>query len=266
LKSSFSSNGTVIKLHVIDKDSKPAAKSTKPKLDGRLLSELKTKKKKKEMDFVKQLTDLSQMPPIVVGMDLGQTFTVGACAKECGNRHAQEEIGTPPAEDDIGNPRPEETGSPPAEEEISAPSYILRNLSIKKKALNEPTHLFMKWLEKNKPDAIRALEATSSHRYIGESLGEYFVRWLERYEGLRVFYNSKLYCSKLWDIHKAQLGEYDKAVDSLLRMVGGRIHFKYDTRLGPPPMFVLGSSDFSSQNSVHSSFEKHFVGKVFLYC
>jgi transposase len=175
--------------------------------------------------------DPETIPSIVVGIDLGKTFTIGACGKGI----------------DINGDDGKERK---------------RLLSIKKKALNEPSRLFASWLEKKKENTRRLyeLEQESTQKQESESILAYWSRYFNRYKQLSAFYNSKSVQKKSWGRNKAQRGEYDRAVCALLKMVDGKYHKKYDG--SNPPMFVLGDAKFGSDSSLHTSFESYFISKI----
>ena len=52
-------------------------------------------------------------------------------------------------------------------------------------------------------------------------------------------YNSRLLKKRRWDLRKAQIGEYDRAVHGILNSINGKIGKKY--KGNNPPMFVFGN-------------------------
>ena len=214
LKSIICTNGLQVYAYAID-TSQPIVKS---------------KSKKSPVKKVTKLKADEQMPDIIVGIDFGKTFTVGACAKGPG----------------LDNGGPEKK----------------RLLSIKKKALNEPGRLYASWLEKKKKETtnIYVTEQEPGNRKPDESMIDYWKRFQIRYQKLSTFYNSKSVQKKSWDRNKAQRCEFDRAVGALLKMVNGKCNQRY---IGTnPPMFVLGDATFSATGSLHTTFERYFIRKV----
>ena len=173
---------------------------------------------------VKKLPE-KEIPELTLCVDLGKTFTVGANAKGFANNE-------------------------------------IRNLAIKKRAINEPLHLYQNWLEhwKSEDPHIAATEAESPSRREGESVPAYWIRYFRRYKILSDFYNSKKVMKKTWDMKKAREGEFGRAAHALLKMVNGSIGKKVTGQR--TPVIGLGTSKFSSVNSLHTSFESFFVRKV----
>jgi hypothetical protein len=162
------------------------------------------------------------MPEWFLGVDLGQRYTVGACA--------------------IG------------------PNGVRRNLAIKKTALTEPYRLYKKKLEHRKPDITKDLEVTPKFRTDDETNAQYFDRWIARNDSLSAFYNSVTSKKQRWDLKKAERGEFDRAVDAMLHMVGGSIN--QNVTSSKSPVIGIGTGEFSTQNSLHGSFCDYFLRKV----
>ena len=169
--------------------------------------------KKKVQDYAPQLQKLAStqiLPNLVVRMDLGVGNVAAGCVIDTrGGNH----------------------------------QFIRRNIVISKAALNQPNYLFNDYLEDKKNEAprirdssitdlevapsIRDLENTSLDKDSEESGNRYYNRIINRYEQLSNFYNSRLLKKRRWDLRKAQIGEYDRAVHGILQSVNGKIGKKY---------------------------------------
>jgi len=215
LKNSFITNGLEVQVRAVD------------------LKTLKNEGSKPKVPDVTRIPDYPNgVPNIIVGIDFGERYTVGACAKGEG-------INEDGKERKMIN-------------------------SISKRALNEPIRLFLKWLEMTKLKDenlwVNLYEQTSLYPQDGEDNQDYWNRYIERYLMLSYFYNSKAVQRKKWDCSKARQCQYDRAVMSLIQMTKNTYNRKH--KRDNAPMFVLGSAQFSSKSSLHTSFERYFVKKV----
>ena len=171
-------------------------------------------------------------PQDFVGLDLGQTFTVGACAK--GRSFAG-----------------------------------VRNLSIKQKALQEPLRRHQQWLNAAKKKwfddkhvDLFSVESACDVKIDSDGpVSEKWIKWFDRYDKLSAFYNSTAVMKRRWDLEKALRGEYDRAVSGIMSMVGvdwSRPTLNDQNRV----LFVVGTGKFGSTNSLHTSFSEYFIKKV----
>jgi len=226
----FRTNGLEIQILFLDTKTKPAPKADTVPAENLLSEKGKPRKKKGHgMEYVRKLRDDEKVPGIMCGIDMGERYPAGLTTKGEGLVNSNGD-------------------------------KVIRIQTIKKKAINEPLYAFQDWLEKAKSDEIREAEAETPHRLAGESVRDHWFRWQRRNKKLDLFYNSKGYRAKHWDYERAQRGEFNRAIDGILRTVNGRIHLKYVGN--DPPLFILGDASFSSENSVHTTFEKYFYAKV----
>ena len=73
------------------------------------------------------------------------------------------------------------------------------------------------------------------------------------------FYNSKLVQKKKWEYEKAYASIFDKVINQLIVMAGGRSHQKAPIN---SPWFILGDAQFNTDNSLHSAFQDKLVKKI----
>jgi hypothetical protein len=140
-----------------------------------------------EFDSVATLTAGEAKSTRFVGIDVGQTFAVGICAKNAG----------------LG---------------------IVRNLAIKSNALRIPQKRFQKYLaeKKNKFDGCFEAERDMT-RKPSETLTEFTKRWFQEYCFLHSLYNSKAMKKRNWDLERAIEAEFSIADNSILKMVDKQI-------------------------------------------
>ena len=127
------------------------------------------------------------------------------------------------------------------------------NITIKKSALNECNRSHQKWLERMKNEnGIYELERPIV-RGDNEPFIEYW-RWImERYDLLSRFYNSSKVKRRNWFRERSFEGIFDVAIERLIKLAGDDIN---DVK------FVLGDGNFSTANSLHSSFESKLIKKL----
>jgi hypothetical protein len=146
-------------------------------------------------------------PDQIVGVDNGVRYAVGLCAKKL--------VGT-------------------KEEKRQ-----FNGLTIKRKALFNPTWKFNKWLLRQKKSSninVYKLEADLARRK-DEPLDEYVVRYWEIYNQLTKFYNSQQMKRHREYLEKAKRAAFDRAVNAILKSVGMNIFTKSDGKI----CFVLGT-------------------------
>jgi hypothetical protein len=181
----------------------------------------------------KAITEIYQDPRkvTVVGIDLGEVVTVAACA-----------INLP-----------------------TNTAATVRNLTIKRKALYQPTLKLRAIMEKEKPSAVCMAEnAVGSSKDLSFSAAETLVQtWISKSGVLRSFYGTKKFKQLVADGKRARRGEFDVATNALLKMIGGHIGKKRDS--DEQILFAVGLGDFNTHtqlSSLHTSFGRHFVNKV----
>ena len=85
---------------------------------------------------------------------------------------------------------------------------------------------------------------------------------MARHATLSSFYNSKIMKKKRWNMKKAMDGEFDKAVDSILKCAGGDSHTKVHGDPNQTYNIIIGNAQFSSVGSLHTSFQSHLEAKL----
>jgi hypothetical protein len=220
---SIITNGVELKVLFIDptkkKERSRAGKSKGLLAGAEAIRHDKVKKLSDEMDTVAE-DHLKDY--WVVGMDIGETFAAGICASN------------------------------------DLTDRSLRTLSIKSKAINEPSRRFGSYLKKQKTEEIRTWEQ-SLEIQPEETLLDYLIRYIPLYMNLRSFYGSKKFKKAKWDMKKAQRAEYDRGVNSILAMVDQDDRQRGDDK---NIVFALGNAEFDSKKTAHKSFEQYFVTKV----
>lgn len=196
----------------------------------------------KTKEDVEKIWDCEPDQIKVLGIDLGQAYTVGASAILPG---------------DI----------------VNGTQRTFHNLTVKQKAVYQPTFKFRRWLESKKRQ--KSTDGTLSISEIESSLPpikgenasiEQYSQELEKSkEALYEFYsgNNNIVNRNMWDAKKARQREYMKIADSLLKMIGGAIGKKVEK--GFPAVIGIGLGQFKSNtrlSSLHESFLSFFVQKV----
>jgi hypothetical protein len=163
---------------------------------------------------------------LVVGIDLGEVFTLAACCSGFSD---------------------------------------VRNLTIKRKALYQPTLKARHERENRKPIAIYHAESLISPRLEGTfaDAEEYAKKVIDTHGLLQEFYGRKRILRLDHDMRKAKHAEFDVATDSLLRMVGSHIGRKRKDE--EDVLFAIGLGKFNTRtklSSMHGSLTAHMVSKV----
>ena len=144
--------------------------------------------------------DVKEHGVTTLGIDLGQNCVVGACAVLASEQNR------------------------PAEQ---PPTFI--NLSVKSRAVYQPSFKKRTWLEAQKGAATGAETITDLELKIPPRRGndaDYIAHVSAKREmsdQLTEFYNSPKMMSRQYDAERAHEGEFSKIADQLLRMVGGTI-------------------------------------------
>ncbi|KAI8357054.1 hypothetical protein B0O80DRAFT_99820 [Mortierella sp. GBAus27b] len=178
----------------------------------------------------------------ILGVDLGQACVVGASAL----------LPTSQSSDSSAKPK-------------------FCNLSVKQKAVYQPTFKFRRWLERRKAQPIDGSQSISDIesslpplRGNEGSVQEYVKSLQEVEEHLDSFYNSNNTVKKhRWNARRARDEEFRRIADSLLRMVGGSIGRKRADE--DKVVIAVGLGQFSSKarlSSLHESFQSYFVQLV----
>ena len=175
-----------------------------------------------------QFSESSNVP--IVGIDLGEVVTAAACAIQC-----------------------------------SSDPKTVRNLTIKRRALYQPTWTGQKRIRQSKPQKVTEAEASipSNSSCTFASTKTYAQKVIQAAPSLQAFYSSKRVKRIQHDMSKAKRGEFDTAVHSLLRMVGGHIGGKKPDDMDA--LFAVGLADFSTNKglpSLHTSFGQYLMKKV----
>jgi hypothetical protein len=226
-------NGKELQLHAIDTKSKKKQPVTSSTSNTSIVDSAKLATKNKPFKFDK-MEQLDYDDDIwYVGIDLGQRYLAGVCAVKG-----------------------------------SGEARVVRNLAIKAKAVREPMKLYSNWLhsakesyDENDEDKIsaweRELERKSSQRW-----NEYFQTYVTTFMKLSLFYNSNSMKRRKWDVKKALRGEYDRAVNAILRMVDTDISKKCEENK-MKIIFGIGNSDFSyGKQEDHKSFKTYLYAKL----
>lgn len=226
LGKSITTNGFDISVLVIDKKTKkrpPMKGSSESYLCQARIYE---KRKRLKSDPIPDSMYQNPFKVRVVGVDFGQTYAVGICSN-------------------VGNP---------VKGLVSK-----RYLTIKTKALSQPSINFRRYMEKKKTKEIFELERQLEKRS-GETLAQYQLRRNCIVPHLSRFYNSNGIKKATNNKDKAQLGEYDYAVNQILKVCNSAIHLKHDP-VNNPILFVMGDCNVGS-SGMYSSFERHLVHKL----
>ncbi|KAI3660553.1 hypothetical protein MP638_001010, partial [Amoeboaphelidium occidentale] len=195
---------------------------------------------------------------IIMGLDLGQAFTVGAVSwlPEGSKKNLavkKKALGEPHAlyRNWLNKTKMNDENKP-------------KNLAVKKKALGEPHALYRNWLNKtkmndeNKP--VRDAENCGLSRLPDETITKYFNRIMERYTVLANFYNSHAIRKRTFEYHCAKQREMDRVFNALTSMVGLKPHQKVKKK---QRIYVgIGTGDFGATGSLHTSFLEYFVRKA----
>ncbi|KAI3659068.1 hypothetical protein MP638_002087 [Amoeboaphelidium occidentale] len=207
LMTSFSTDGFNLLVNVIDKHAKKVKHETGPPMAA------------KDLRFNKS-TD------IILGLDLGQTYTVGAVSW--------------------------------------LPDGSKKILAVKKTALGEPGRLHRNWLNKTKMKDEHKILRDAENSVVGQVTEEsdeiYFTRIMERYSTISLFYNSHAVRKRSFEYQCAMQREMDSVFYALISMVGLKPNQKVK---GNKRIYVgVGTGDFDSTGSFHTSFLKYFVRKA----
>ncbi|KAI3653511.1 hypothetical protein MP228_001458 [Amoeboaphelidium protococcarum] len=135
-------------------------------------------------------------------------------------------------------------------------SRIIRALALKSSAVNEPGRKFRKY-HQGRPSNITQLER-SMYRGEEESMECYWERYIDIYQQLRSYYSSEIRQKRHWDFKKAQRAEFDRATNAILKMVDASVFQKSNGQV----VFGIGNAQFDSKQTIHLSFQRHFVQKV----
>ena len=205
LGSSFKTDGHSVSVLVYDLKKKKQKNLTFKESRLNLLDLGRTFKKHTKFYSDKLHQDYN--PEWIVGVDFGVRYAAGLFAmNSCGTD-----------EHDLGN---------------------RRTLTIKTKAVFDPTWRFNKWLleEKDKSEDNIFQQAGDLKRRNDESLDDFIVRYKELYGKLTLFNNSRAMQRHRAYLWKAKRGEFDRAVNACLKMVGKTIGEKSDGKT----CFVFG--------------------------
>jgi hypothetical protein len=183
----------------------------------------------------------------ILGLDPGQACVVGASAL-------------------LPNREGAETGN-------KKPKFV--NLSVKQKAVYQPTLKQRHWMERRKartmcgPHSISEIEsALPPLRGEGASITKYIEKLQDVDVHLSSFYNSSNVIKKhRWNARRARDEEYKRMANSLLKMVGGSIGAKRDEN--NKVVIAVGLGKFASNSrlsSLHESFQSYFVKRVSVQC
>jgi Zn finger protein HypA/HybF involved in hydrogenase expression len=99
----------------------------------------------------------------------------------------------------------------------------------------------------------------STQKDPNETFNEFHARMMYRDKLLYDFYNSKLIQKKKWQYEKAYDSIFDKIINQLIVMAGGRSHVKAAI---DAPWFIIGDAQFNTDNSLHSVFQDKLVKKL----
>ncbi|KAI8351750.1 hypothetical protein B0O80DRAFT_500105 [Mortierella sp. GBAus27b] len=176
----------------------------------------------------------------ILGVDLGQACVVGASALLPSRKKVNSEN--------------------------KQPKFI--NLSVKQKAVYQPTLKHRRWMEQRKAREIYDSQSISDIesslpplRGQGASIEQHINRLREVEAHLDSFYNGS-HCIKKhkWNAGRARDEEFARIADCLLRMVGGSIGAKREE--SNKVVIAVGLGQFSSSSrlsSLHETFLSYFV-------
>ena len=142
---------------------------------------------------------------------------------------------------------------------------VVRNMTIKRTALYQPTLKARRELEGRKPAYVRTAEhnVPSTKECTFTASNAYARKVIAVQPVLNSFYGSRRCKRIMHDSTKARRGEYDVATNALLRMADGHIGRKRAP--GEDVLFAIGLGNFNTRkrlSSLHTSFAAHFVNKV----
>lgn len=169
----------------------------------------------------------------IVGIDLGETFTAAACA--------------------INFAVGDENG--------------VRNLTVRRSALYQPTLKARKYIEERKSAKVRSAEQSvpGNKDCSFSASSEYASKRLLVQSVLQSFYASKRFKRLAHDQKKARRGEFDVATNAILKMAG--THIGRHKMEKEDVLFAIGLGDFNTRtklSSLHTSFSSHLICKVSL--
>ena len=226
----------------------------------------------KSQNDVEQIWGCAPDDITILGLDLGQTFTVAAyvlpprdAADKTVNKrkvlqtHQVEEVDPPVEEHGVEEERQ------PAKEKHTT-------LTVKQKAVLQATFKYRRWLQGQRDSTPSGTESIASIerslpalRGPDASVANYEHRLQQVGDNLEKFYNksSNIIKRHQWDSQKAYRAEYAIITDKLLKMIGGSAGKPRDE--SNKSIIAVGLGQFASKNrlsSLHSSFTSFFVRKV----
>ncbi|KAF9083795.1 hypothetical protein BGX29_002902 [Mortierella sp. GBA35] len=191
----------------------------------------------------------------ILGIDLGQSFVVGASA-------------ILPRREQPGIRQEQDTEDGKAAAKHLSPKFV--NLSVKQKAVYQPVFKHRRWLEcrKGKPvrDGVLISQIETDLpplRGPAASISKYIEDEKKVEEDLQKFYNNVVLKKHKWNSRKAQKKELRLIVKRLLQIVGGSPGAK--RKDSNKVIIGIGLGKFSSNirlSSLHESFQSYFVQMV----
>ncbi|CAO3676652.1 unnamed protein product [Umbelopsis ramanniana] len=167
----------------------------------------------------------------IVGIDLGETLTVAACAIKF----------------------------------AVVSDNAVRNLTVRRSALYQPTLKARKYLEERKSAKVRSAEQSvpGNKDCSFPASNEYASKRLLAQSVLQSFYASKRFKRLAHDQKKARRGEFDVATNAILKMAG--THIGKHKMEKEDVLFAIGLGDFNTRtklSSLHTSFSSHLICKL----
>jgi len=227
----------------------------------------------------------------ILAVDLGKEFLVGASALLPPKRSASSIISTttsapqstssePTAATKDASTTPSTTATDtqpvpkPASTCTANPPQTFFNLSVKQKAVYQPTLKHRKWLERRRMETMEAGQSISDieshlppYRGPDGSVEKYVNARQEMETVLYDFHNKPAIKKNAWNAQRAKEQEFRLVADRLLQMVGGCTGAKRQD-----DNFVIigiGLGDFKSHyglTSLHTAFCSYFVQLVSAKC
>ncbi|KAG0196672.1 hypothetical protein BGX33_001361, partial [Mortierella sp. NVP41] len=188
----------------------------------------------------------------ILGIDLGQSFVVGASA-------------ILPRREQPGIGQEQDTEDGKAAAKHLSPKFV--NLSVKQKAVYQPVFKHRRWLERRKGKPVRDGVLISQIetdlpplRGPAASISKYIEDEKKVEEDLQKFYNNVVLKKHKWNSRKAQKKELRLIAKRLLQIVGGSPGAK--RKDSNKVIIGIGLGKFSSNiqlSSSHESFQSYFV-------
>lgn len=204
----------------------------------------------------------------ILCLDLGQAFPFAASAI----LQPPETLHTDPQQHamDISMRQPPGTDEDDAGDEVKNGTVLFHNLTVKQKAVYQPTFMVQRWLNQRKEKPVKNDQSISSierdlpalHGPDG-SLTRYLNQLKDIEPLLSSFYTDMVLKKNQWNARRARDEEFNLMATRLLSMIGGTLGARRDPN--NKVIVGIGLGDFSTTSglaSLHTAFAKYFVRLV----